>query len=180
MVKIQQCFRTPIVVGLSFSENTPQCTHLLIYQFFLCQRSVQKNLSSHAYLPLTKKKKKSFSDMLLGAALEILLHCVYMTVLKQLSVNYANMWHLTTKLTRKQICEQSQASSYQHNNLSNGIYFCWNSFWMKKASLVTWVVQIQLHENYIQGNGPDPATALTDDSTIQLPKKGSKYRQFIS
>lgn len=76
-------------MGVSLSENTPQLTHLLVYLFFLCRRSVQKNLSLHAHFPFTKKKV--FSDMLLGEALEILLYCVYMTALKQLTVNYADM-----------------------------------------------------------------------------------------
>lgn len=37
-----------------------------------------------------QQQKKLFSDMLLGETLEILLCCVYMTALKQLTVNYAN------------------------------------------------------------------------------------------
>lgn len=77
------------------------------------------------------------------------------------------MWHLTTKLTRKQICEQSEASYDRHNNLLKGIYFYWNSFWMKKVSLVIWVTQIQLHGNGVMGNDLDPATA-TYLTTAQL------------
>lgn len=48
---------------------------------------------------------------------------------------------------------------WQHNNLLKGIYFYWNSFWMKKISLVIWVTQIQLHGNGLTGNDRDPATA---------------------
>lgn len=98
----------------------------LIYWFicFSCAKGPFRRFYSYMLIfPQQKNPQTLLFDMPLGETLEILLYCVYMTALKQLTVNYANRqtWHLTTKLTRKPICEQWEAFCYQHNNLLKGI-----------------------------------------------------------